>query len=281
MLSEEQFFRLSNLLKDETAVVLGNGKEYLVESRLSCVVREEGFSSLSDLIDTVLSGVNSSLCKRVLLALTTNETSFFRDQAPFELLKSTILPKLVSERRSTTRTLNIWSAACSTGQEPYSIAMILRSLFYQSAKDSLGSELAGSDFKCRILASDLHTGAVERTRQGEYSILEVGRGLPEGYLERFFVQKGERFVIVPELRGMLDVFEQNLISQWNVPQVDIIFMRNVLIYFDTQTKIEILNRVKRTLTPDGYLFLGTAESPFRIVEGFVKVAGAANVYRLA
>lgn len=281
MLSEEHFFRLSNLLKDETAVVLGNGKEYLVESRLSCIAREEGFSSLSELIDTVLSGVNSALCKRVLLALTTNETSFFRDQAPFELLKSEVLPRLVAERRLTTRTLNIWSAACSTGQEPYSIAMIIRELFYPSIKESVVSDPAGSAFKFRILASDLHTGTVERARQGEYSILEVGRGLPEGYLERFFVKHGERFVVVPELRAMLDVFEQNLIAPWNVPQVDIIFMRNVLIYFDTQTKIEILNRVKRTLTPDGYLFLGTAESPFRIVEGFVKVPGAANVYRLA
>ncbi len=268
MITEQQFAQLSNLLKDETAVVLGNGKEYLVESRLTSLAREEGFGTLSDLVDTVLRRSNPALNKKVLLALTTNETSFFRDLGPFELLKSSVIPDLI-QRRSATKSLTIWSAACSTGQEPYSIAMLIRDSFPQLA-----------EWKVQILASDVNPLVVERARSGVYSSLEVNRGLPVKYLVKFFSQSGDKYEVQSELKSMACFFEQNLITPWNVPQIDLMFMRNVLIYFDTATKQSILEQVKGILAPDGYLFLGTAESPFRIVEGFEKVEGAPNVYRL-
>jgi chemotaxis protein methyltransferase CheR len=268
MITEQQFAQISSLLKDETAVVLGNGKEYLVESRLTSLAREEGFGTLSDLVDAVLRRSNPALNKKVLLALTTNETSFFRDLGPFELLKASVIPDLI-QRRSATKSLTIWSAACSTGQEPYSIAMLIRDSFPQLA-----------EWKVKILASDVNPLVVERARSGVYSSLEVNRGLPLKYLVKFFSQSGDKYEVQSELKSMACFFEQNLISPWNVPQIDLMFMRNVLIYFDTATKQSILEQVKGILAPDGYLFLGTAESPFRIVEGFEKVEGAPNVYRL-
>jgi chemotaxis protein methyltransferase CheR len=268
MITEQQFAQLSVLLKDETAVVLGSGKEYLVESRLTSLAREEGFASLSDLIDAVLRQASPVLNKKVLLALTTNETSFFRDLGPFELLKKVIIPELM-QKRVQTRSLTMWSAACSTGQEAYSIGMVLSDAF---------PEL--KTWNVKILGSDVHSGVVERAKMGVYSSLEVNRGLPAQYLVKYFTQSGDRFEIQPQLRSMMHFFEQNLIARWNVPQVDVLFMRNVLIYFDTPTKQAILEKAKGVLAPDGYLFLGTAESPFRIVEGFEKVDGAPNVYRL-
>jgi chemotaxis protein methyltransferase CheR len=267
MLSQEQFSALSNLLKDETAVVLDAGKEYLVESRLCSLMREEGFPSLGDLIQAVLQKSNPLLNKKVLLALTTNETSFFRDLAPFELLKTSIVPELIKSR-ARTEALTIWSAACSTGQEPYSLAITLKDNF---------PEL--DTWKVKILASDLNPDVVARARQGTYSALEVNRGLPIQLLIKHFTQRGEEFHINDAIKGWISFFEQNLIAPWPATQVDVLFMRNVLIYFDTETKRQLFEKVKTILAPDGYLFLGTAETPYRIVEGFEKVTGAANVYR--
>lgn len=269
MLSEQQFSALSTLLKDETAVVLETGKEYLVESRLSSLMREEGYPTLSDLIEVVLRRSDPALNQKVLLALTTNETSFFRDLTPFDLLKTTIIPELIKSREST-KTLTIWSAACSTGQEPYSLALLLKENFPDLAS-----------WKVKILASDLNPNVVAKAKNGIYSSLEVNRGLPIQLLIKYFTQKGEAFQISDEVRAMISFFQQNLISPWPKEQVDIFFMRNVLIYFDVETKRHIFEKVKSVLAPDGYLFLGTAETPFRIVEGFEKVTGAGNVYRKA
>jgi chemotaxis protein methyltransferase CheR len=267
MLSQDQFFALSSLLKDETAVVLETGKEYLVESRLSCLMREEGFATLSELIDTVLMRSNPGLNQKVLMALTTNETSFFRDLAAFELLKNTALPELLKARAST-RTLTVWSAACSTGQEPYSLAISLR----ESIPD-FGS------WKVKIVASDLNPTVVARASRGVFSSLEVNRGLPVQLLLKHFTQDGDNYHLNKEVKSMVTFFEQNLIGDWPPGPVDVFFMRNVLIYFDTETKRRIFEKAKATLAPDGYLFLGTAETPCRIVDGFCKVPGATNVYR--
>lgn len=269
MLSQEQFFALSTLLKDETAVVLDTGKEYLVESRLHALAREEGFGSLGDLIDAVLQRSNPDLNKKVLLALTTNETSFFRDLSPFELLKNSVIPELM-EARVNARSLTIWSAACSTGQEPYSLAIMLKESFPELVSWSV-----------KILASDLNPQVVARAKAGVFTSLEVNRGLPVQFLLKYFTQRDpDAFCVNDEVRSWLSFFEQNLIAPWPVAQVDVIFMRNVLIYFDVETKRRLFERVKEVLAPDGYLFLGTAETPYRIVEGFVKVQGAANVYQL-
>lgn len=267
MLTESQFSALSTLLKSETAVVLEQGKEYLVESRLNGLLREEGFMTLSELVDAVLQRSNPLLNKKVLLALTTNETSFFRDLAPFELLRTTLIPELIKVRQAT-KSLTVWSAACSTGQEPYSLAILLKENF---------PELAS--WKVLIRASDLNSNVVDKARHGVYSSLEVNRGLPVQLLLKYFSQAGDNFFVNSELKEMLSFSEQNLIAPWPSGQVDILFMRNVLIYFDIETKRQLFEKVKTVLAPDGYLFLGTAETPYRVSEGFSKVAGAANVYR--
>lgn len=267
MLSQQQFSALSGMLKDETAVVLDVGKEYLVESRLSCLMHEEGYATLSDLIDAVLLRANPRLNKRVLLALTTNETSFFRDLGAFELLKSKVLPELIQSRAGT-KALTIWSAACSAGQEPYSLAIALKESF---------PEL--SSWRVKMMASDLNPGMVARAARGVYSSLEINRGLPVQLLLKHFTQHGDEYHLNADIKSMISFFEQNLIADWPTGPVDVLFMRNVLIYFDTETKRQIFEKAKEILAPDGYLFLGTAETPYRIVDGFNKVMGAANVYR--
>lgn len=267
MLSEIQFTALSSLLKDETAVVLEKGKEYLVENRLLSLMRDEGFPTLGDMIDEVLRRSNPALNQKVLLALTTNETSFFRDMGVFELLKTTLIPELIKKRESQ-RTLSVWCAACSTGQEPYSLAIMLKESF---------PILAGWDVK--ILASDLNPNVVQKAKEGVYSALEVNRGLPVQLLLKYFTQVGEHYRVSDSVRGMMNFFEQNLISPWPSGPVDLLFMRNVLIYFDAETKRGLFEKVKGTLAPDGYLVLGTAESPYRICEGFARISPTANVYR--
>jgi chemotaxis protein methyltransferase CheR len=267
MLTQEQFSALSHLLKNETAVVLEAGKEYLVESRLSCLANEEGFQSLTEMIEVVLRRSDLALNKRVLLALTTNETSFFRDVTAFEFFKSTTIPEM-KRCRAPSKAITIWSAACSTGQEPYSIAISLKENFPDL-----------DDWNVAIRASDLNPKVVSKASKGVYSSLEVGRGLSPDLLAKFFTQRGDEYRLQDDIKNKVTFFEQNLIGTWPAVPVDILFMRNVLIYFDTDTKRQIFEKIKSVLAPDGYLFLGVAETPYRIVEGFVKVAGTTNVYR--
>jgi chemotaxis protein methyltransferase CheR len=267
MLTQDQFSALSTLLKSETAVVLESGKEYLVESRLTSLAHDEGFGSLGEMIDLVLRRSNPSLNQKVLLALTTNETSFFRDLSAFEFLKTTALPEMI-KNRSSTKSLTVWSAACSTGQEPYSIAMSMAENF---------PEL--NQWGVRVMASDLNPKIVKKAAQGMYTSLEVNRGLPIQLLVKYFTQDGDTYHLRPEIKDKVSFFEQNLIGTWPTTPVDILFMRNVLIYFDTETKRQIFEKVKTVLAPDGYLFLGVAETPYRITEGFKKVTGSTNVYK--
>jgi chemotaxis protein methyltransferase CheR len=267
MLTQEQFSALSSLLKNETAVVLETGKEYLVESRLSSLALEEGFGSLSDMIDVVLCRSNPPLNQKVLLALTTNETSFFRDLSAFEFFKSTAMVEVI-KNRAQTKAVTIWSAACSTGQEPYSIALSIKENFPQL-----------DDWNVRVLASDLNPKILRKAEQGAYTSLEINRGLPIQLLVKYFTQSGDHYHISPEIKKRVSFFEQNLIASWPTTPVDILFMRNVLIYFDTETKRRIFESIKAVLAPDGYLFLGVAETPYRISEGFSKVTEKTNVYR--
>lgn len=267
-LSAQQFQHLSTLLKNETAVVIETGKEYLVETRLSTLAREEGFQSLSDLVDAVLTTHNPDLKKKVLLALTTNETSFFRDLAPFDALKKTIIPELM-QARAPTKTLTLWSAACSAGQEPYSLAMLLFDTFPVLAQ-----------WKVTIQASDLNPQVVTKAREGVYTSIEVNRGLPVQYLIKYFEQTGSQFLVKEQLRKAINFFPLNLLHQWPTTPVDVLFLRNVLIYFDVETKRQMFDKVYSVLAPDGYLFLGTAETPYRIHDGFTRVmVGSAVVYK--
>jgi chemotaxis protein methyltransferase CheR len=259
-ISHKHFTDISTFLKNETAIVLDTGKEYLVEARLALIAREEGFPSLEDLIDKVINTHDQRLRKRILLALTTNETSFFRDLAPFEALKTTILPELITKRASA-KTLTVWSAACSTGQEAYSIAMLIRESFPQL-----------SSWKVRIIGSDVNSHVVEKARSAEYSSLEVNRGLPASHLVKYFEQHGPMFRLKEEVSSLVEFHDLNLIKTWPFSSIDILFLRNVLIYFDLETKQEIFRKVRKCLSPDGYLFLGAAETPHRVDESFQRVA---------
>jgi chemotaxis protein methyltransferase CheR len=207
---------------------------------------------------------------QVIEAMTTNETSFFRDVHPFQALSDTVLPELM-RARATERSLNIWCAAASSGQEPYSIAMLL--------DDAL---VGRPGWRVRLLATDISQQMLDRTREGIYSQLEMNRGLPAQRLVKHFTRVGTHWQISENLRRMVECRLLNLDAAWPMmPQMDLIFLRNVLIYFDIPTKQRILARVKKVLRPDGYLFLGGAETTLNLDAGFERVQiGNAPAYRL-
>lgn len=259
-LSNADFEFVKNLVLKHTAIVLEAGKEYLVESRLGPLAHQEGFASLSELIAQIRTHPSNGLHWKVIEAMTTNETSFFRDVHPFEALKKTILPELLTKRASE-RKLHIWCAASSSGQEPYTVAMVLREHF---------STLVG--WTIRFVASDISTDMLARSREGRYSQLEVNRGLPAILLVKYFQKQGTEWRIKEELRRMIEFQQVNLAEAWpSWPCMDIILMRNVMIYFDVATKKAILSKIRRLLRPDGYLFLGGAETTMNLDDAFERV----------
>lgn len=248
-LSAGEFDYVRDLLYEHAGIALERGKEYLVESRLNPLARQEGFSSLHLFIAGLRSHAFASLHSKVVQAMTTNETSFFRDVRPFEALKQLVLPAVLAARAEE-RSLNLWCAAASTGQEPYTIAMLIR--------ENFASQIDG--WNIRFIASDLSTEALARALQGRYSQLEVNRGLPESMLTKYFEPKDGEWQIKPELRRMIEFRELNLTEEWCfLPRMDIIFMRNVLIYFGAATRKDVLNRARKLLRPGGVLFLGSSE----------------------
>lgn len=259
-LNSADFEHIAKLVRDRSAIVLETGKEYLVESRLLPVARSEGCASLQELIMRLRSPSANGLQRKVVEAMTTNETSFFRDLHPFEVLKKTLLPELIA-KRGNERALNLWCAASSSGQEPYTIAMTLREHFPMLAS-----------WTCGFLATDLSSTMVERARSGRYSQLEVNRGMPAPLLVKYFQRHGVEWQIKEELRKMIEFRQMNLVETWTaMPEMDIIFMRNVLIYFDVAIKKAILAKVRRVLRPDGYLFLGAAETTLNLDDAFERM----------
>jgi chemotaxis protein methyltransferase CheR len=263
---------LRTLVRDRSAIVIEPNKDYLIESRLTPLAREAGFDSISGLIGGLRAPRTAStlaLEKRVIEAMTTNETLFFRDVHPFRALQSFVIPQL--KRQRPRRGLTIWSAACSTGQEPYSIAMLLDDRF---------PEL--DSWAVRIVATDLADGILDYARRGRYRQLEVNRGLPAPMLLEYFDREGGEFCIKERLRQRVSFQTLNLIERWPaLPSMDIVFMRNVLIYFDVDTKRAILKKVRQVMAPDGFLFLGTAETTLNIDESFERVQEERAVfYRL-
>ncbi|HEX6382990.1 MAG TPA: protein-glutamate O-methyltransferase CheR [Acidimicrobiia bacterium] len=257
--SDAEFTYISDMVRTRSAIVLEPGKEYLVEARLAPLVRELGLESIGALVTKLRQG-NGGLAEKVTEAMTTNETSFFRDVAPFQALRTLVLPSLV-ETRKVQRSLRIWCAASSSGQEPYSIAMTIEDDFPQ---------LRG--WNLQIVATDLSPAMVERGRSGVYKALEVNRGLPAPMLIKYFTKVGVDYELKAEIRSMVDFSELNLIGAWPAfPPFDIVFLRNVLIYFDVETKRTIFGRVKRLLAPDGFLFLGAAETTMNIDDGFERL----------
>ena len=259
-LSEAEFSYVRDLVYRQAAIVLEKEKNYLVEARLSPLVRRHGFKSLSELVAQMRRQPNNGLSWYVVEAMTTNETSFFRDVHPFEILKKNVLPELI-QRRAVLRQINFWCAAASSGQEIYTILMLMREHFPQL-----------STWKINFIASDISKEMLERCREGCYSQLEVNRGIPAPLLIKYFQKIGTEWQITEELRRLVDFRQINLAQAWPVlPSMDVIFMRNVLIYFDVETKKTILSQVKKVLKPDGYFFLGGAETTLNIDESFKRV----------
>jgi chemotaxis protein methyltransferase CheR len=247
---------LRKLLKERSGLDLSADKQYLVESRLMPLARKAGLAGIPELVQKMKGGAEP-LTVDVVEAMTTNETFFFRDKIPFDHLRDTILPMLLTSRAAR-KTLRIWSAACSTGQEPYSIAMCLK---------EKAAALQG--WRIEIVGTDLSQEVLEKSRAGIYSQFEVQRGLPIQLLVKYFTQNGELWQISPELRSMVQHKQLNLLQDFShLGRFDVIFCRNVLIYFDQTTKTNIFERMSRIIEPDGMLMLGAAESVVGITDAF-------------
>ena len=248
-MTELEFEFLRSFLKQRSGLALTAEKRYLVESRLTPVCRRFGLASLGDLIGALKLGQNGAIERAVVEAMTTNETFFFRDRIPFDLFRDTLLPEVLV-RNAGRRRLRIWCAASSTGQEPYSLAMLLQ---------EAAPRLAG--WQVEIVATDLSTEVIEKAKLGLYSHFEVQRGLPVQWLIKYFTQVGEQWQIAQSLRTMVDYRQLNLLHSFaSLGQFDVIYCRNVLIYFDAPTKSDVLARLAAQLAPEGALLLGAAET---------------------
>ena len=267
-LTTTSFDWVRQLVHRESAIVLQPGKEYLVEARLLPIARKAGLTDVSQFVESVRTRPSPDDTRAIVEALTTNETSWFRDGDPFTALTSTVLPSLLAARGPSER-LQIWSAACSSGQEAYTIGMLL--------EDSLPNAAS----RVSITATDISREMVERTRAGRFSQLEVNRGLPAPMLVRHFVRAGNEWEVAPQLRRMVTVSECNLAAP--LPRMgpfDVVYLRNVLIYFDLPTKQAILRRVRDLMRPDGWLFLGAAETTLGVDDSWERVVvGRSSAYR--
>ncbi|MGN6572024.1 MAG: CheR family methyltransferase [Pseudolabrys sp.] len=266
-MTPHDFDYLRRLLKDRSGLVLSAEKDYLLESRLLPLARRHGMTSLGELAQRLRQPGSTALAIAVTEAMTTNETFFFRDRVPFDHLRDTVVPALVAARAREKR-LRIWCTAAASGQEPYSIAMMLK---------GLGAQLNG--FRIDIMATDLSADVIERAKAGLYSQFEVQRGLPIQLLVKYFSKSGEAWEIAPELRNMVQFRTLNLLNDFSpLGQFDIVFCRNVLIYFDQPTKIGVLERIARQMPEDGYLTLGAAETVVGLTDCFGPVPDRRGLY---
>ncbi len=253
----EDFDFIRKLLYDKSAIVLEPGKEYLVESRVLPLVQKEGLNSISELVEKLRTFNNQELVEEMVDVLTTNETSFFRDFFPFEALREKIIPDLLQRRRNILE-LNLWCAASASGQEPYSIAILLRENFPQL-----------SGWKIHFMASDISKEMLDRCRYGKFSQLEINRGLSAALMVKYFQRQGSEWEVKPVIRDMIYFTKINLSEPFPfMPDMDIVFLRNVLIYFDVPMKIKILKKVRQIIKPDGFLFLGGAETTLNLDSAF-------------
>lgn len=240
---------LRKLLKERSGLVLSADKQYLLESRLLPIARKQGFRELGELVATLRGTGAERLKVEIVEAMATNESFFLRDKLPFDHFRDTIMPALMAARAGE-RKIRIWCAACSTGQEPYSLAMLLH---------AMQAELQG--WNIEILATDFSHAVLERAQSGSYTHFEVQRGLPIQLLLKHFTKEGERWKIAPEIHEMVKFQPLNLLHAFNhLGRFDVIFCRNVLIYFDRPTKTDLLERLARATERDGYLVLGATES---------------------
>lgn len=268
--SDMRFLR--TLVLERSAIVLDETKTYLIASRLEPLARKEKLTSITDLVNQLRKSPRGRLEQLVIEAMTTNETSFFRDSHPFGALTDTIIPQILADR-GIAGGLTIWCGASSSGQEPYSIAIAIADRF---------PELLAAG-RLRILATDISPTMVDRTKSGRFTQLEVNRGLPARMLVRFFQQDGNEWVANRELRQAMDARVMNLITPWmNMPKCDIVFLRNVLIYFNPETKRTILERIRReVIRPGGHLFLGSSETTLNIDNGWIRDSTGRSVSYIA
>ena len=266
----DTFEYIRDALHQRTAIRLMDNKEYLVETRLSVLAKRNGLRNVDALVDQLKIPGSSALWHEVVDAMTTNETSFFRDVKPFEVLRDKVFPALM-EKSQDTRQLHMWSAASASGQEAYSIAMLW---------DEIRNQYPLWDLD--ILATDISSKMLERGREGSYSDLEVIRGLSERRLANNFQRSGDRWLVNEQLKKNVNFQYLNLIHAWpTLPKMDIVFIRNVLVYFDHPTKCNLFAKVRKLLKPNGFLFLGGAESALTIDDQFERVFDSGgSCYRL-
>jgi chemotaxis protein methyltransferase CheR len=260
---------LRKLLKDRSGLVLSSDKQYLLESRLMPIVRRLDLGTLGGLVAKLRGPGAETLIVQVVEAMTTNESFFYRDKVPFDNFTQAIMPALLATRANQRR-IRIWCAAASTGQEPYSLAMCLK---------ELASKLVG--WRVEIVATDLSLDVLEKATAGVYSQFEVQRGLPVQLLIKHFAQKGETWQLSPEIRAMVQFRPFNLLNDFaGLGGFDVVFCRNVLIYFDQPTKIDILHRIARLMPADGFLVLGAAETVVGLTEAFKPLTDRRGLYML-
>lgn len=266
-ITAESFAFVADLVRRRSGIVLDTGKEYLVEGRLLPLARAAAVADVDTYLRSLRAASRPEHLESIVDALTTNETSWFRDAQPFRALVDHIVPELTSHPTIGDPTLRIWSAACSSGQEPYSIAMVLADVLPPT--------------RVRILATDISAEMLERAKRARYNQLEVNRGLPAPMLVRHFTRMGAEWEVSPALRSQVSFARHNLLE--SVPMggpFDVIFLRNVLIYFDLATKQDVLRRVQRALRPGGYLLLGAAETTMGIDDTWERVpVGRGAIYR--
>jgi chemotaxis protein methyltransferase CheR len=258
---------LRKFLKDHSGLDLSADKHYLIESRLLPLARKSGLGGIGDLVQK-LKGGSPGFVTQVVEAMTTNETFFFRDKIPFDHFRETILPELL-RARANRKSIRIWCAAGSTGQEPYSLAMCLK---------EMGAALAG--WRLEIISTDLSQEVLEKSKAGVYSQFEVQRGLPIQMLVKYFKQIGELWQINADIRAMVQHRQLNLLHDFSQLGVfDVIFCRNVLIYFDQETKVNIFSRLARATESDGFLVLGAAETVVGLTDAFKPFPDRRGLYR--
>jgi chemotaxis protein methyltransferase CheR len=263
MITQEQFKYFALLVKRESGISLADGKEYLVESRLNELAKILGLRDINDLYNSCKNNLTSKLKDQIVDAMTTNETYFFRDQHPFDCLKKEIVPEHVKKNGAN---LKIWCAACSTGQEPYSISMLFSDFF--------------PSLNAKIIATDISPQVLNKAKHGKYSQIEVNRGLQITLLIKHFKQAGAFWEINDSIKKRIDFKSLNLIGSWgmDLSNLDIVFCRYVLIYFEQDTKKQILEKIERSLNPGGCLFLGATETPIGLSPNMKKVISGKTTY---
>jgi chemotaxis protein methyltransferase CheR len=261
MLNQVDFQYIARLVKEDAGITLGEGKEYLVQSRVEPVAKSLGFVDISSFVIHLQKSSDKIRRRQVVESLTTHETSFFRDIEPFEALKTKIIPQLIEKLRPK-KELTIWCGAASSGQEPYSLCMLIRETF---------PEL--SSWRIKFKATDVSAAILAKAKSGIFNQIEINRGLPVRYLPKYFEKNNQDWIIRPDIREMVEYSELNLLHPFTtIPPCDLVMLRNVLIYFDIETKRQILNRVHSILKPEGYLFLGTAETTLNLCDNFNRIS---------